>query len=49
MHFILLMFLFSGFAHASFHKSLWPKWEVNNPLSKEVISHQEWQDFLNRM
>jgi len=38
----------TGFAHASFYKSLWPQWEVNNPLSKEAISHQLWQDFLNR-
>lgn len=35
-------------AHASFYKSLWPKWEVNNPLSKDVISHTLWQDFLTR-
>lgn len=45
---ILLILFFTGLAHASFHKSLWPKWEVNNPLSKEAISHQEWQDFLDR-
>lgn len=45
---ILLIFLITGLAHASFHKSLWPKWEVNNPLSQEVISHQAWQDFLDR-
>jgi hypothetical protein len=44
----LSIFLITGFAHASFHKSIWPKWEVNNPLSKEVISHQQWQNFLNR-
>lgn len=45
---ILMLLLISGFANASFYKSLWPKWEVNNPLSKEVISHQPWQTFLNR-
>ena len=44
----ILFFLFAGLAHASFHKSLWPKWEVNNPLSKEVISHQLWQNFLDK-
>ena len=45
---ILLMFLLSSQAHATFYKNLWPQWEVNNPLSKEIISHQLWQDFLNR-
>ena len=42
------MFLITGIAHASYYKSLWPKWAVNNPLSKEVINHKLWQDFLNR-
>ena len=35
-------------ALASFHKNIWTKWAVNNPLSQAVISHQEWQDFLNQ-
>ncbi|KTC91736.1 DUF547 domain-containing protein [Fluoribacter dumoffii] len=47
-YFLILMFLISGIAHASFYKNLWPRWEVNNPLSNEVISHKLWQDFLNR-
>jgi hypothetical protein len=46
--FVLLLLLFTGLTHASFYKSLWPQWEVNNPLSKEIISHQLWQDFVNR-
>ncbi|VEB32957.1 putative Ser/Thr protein kinase [Legionella sainthelensi] len=46
--FLLLMFLFTGLANASFYKNLWPKWEVNNPLSHKVINHQLWQTFLNR-
>src|SRR6056297_445222 len=29
-------------------KHIWPKWEVNNPLSKETISHKPWQQFLNQ-
>ncbi|MBA3536422.1 MAG: DUF547 domain-containing protein [Tatlockia sp.] len=33
---------------ASFPKSLWPKWEVNNPLSQNTIPHDDWQEFLNR-
>ena len=45
---ILLLLFSTGLAHASFHKSLWPKWEVNNPLSQETISHKAWQDFLER-
>lgn len=44
----ILLLLGSGLTYASFHKSLWPTWEVNNPLSKAVISHQLWQEFLNQ-
>ncbi|WP_131776632.1 DUF547 domain-containing protein [Legionella impletisoli] len=33
---------------ASFNKNLWPKWEVTNPVSHKVISHEEWQTFLNQ-
>lgn len=48
-YYLILFFLFfAGFAHASFHKSLWLKWEVNNPLSQETINHDAWQNFLNR-
>jgi hypothetical protein len=45
---IILMFIVIGLAHASFHKSLWPQWQVNNPLSTETISHQIWQNFLSK-
>lgn len=45
---ILCLFLSTGLAQASLQKSLWPRWEVNNPLSKETISHQIWDDFLKR-
>ncbi|MGQ3891777.1 DUF547 domain-containing protein [Legionella sp. CNM-4043-24] len=50
---ILLFFLalclagVSGNALASFNKNLWPIWLVNNPLSQETISHDDWQDFLD--
>ncbi|MFO2971131.1 DUF547 domain-containing protein [Legionella pneumophila serogroup 10] len=49
---ILLLFLLSlcfitSTASAAFHRSLWPKWLVNNPLSKQTISHQAWQHFLD--
>lgn len=46
---IILCLLFStGLVQASLQKSLWPRWEVNNPLSKETISHHIWDDFLKR-
>lgn len=44
---ILIVLFTTSSAHASFHKSLWPKWEVYNPLSRETISHQAWQEFLD--
>ena len=40
--------LISSQINASLNKSLWPIWEVNNPLSIEVISHDDWQAFLNK-
>ena len=45
---ILLLLFVTELAYATFYKNLWPKWEINNPLSQETISHQLWQDFLNR-
>ncbi|KTC65285.1 putative Ser/Thr protein kinase (plasmid) [Legionella adelaidensis] len=42
------LILLPGISSASFLKDLWPKWQVNDPLSKEIISHQEWQQFLDR-
>ncbi|MDI9818769.1 MULTISPECIES: DUF547 domain-containing protein [unclassified Legionella] len=33
---------------APIHKSLWPIWETNNPLSKATITHNEWQLFLDK-
>lgn len=47
-HILLLLFFLTGLAHASFHKNLWPQWVATNPLSKEIISHQLWQEFLSR-
>lgn len=35
-------------ANAAFNKNLWPIWEVNNPLSKVVIDHRDWQKFLDK-
>lgn len=46
-----LLFCFcvlSNTALASFHKELWLKWQVNNPLSQAAIDHCEWQNFLDR-
>lgn len=45
---ISLFLLITSIAHASFHKSLWPVWEVNNPLSSAVIAHDDWQQFLDQ-
>lgn len=47
-NFFIVLFLAITSAHGSFYKTLWPQWEVNNPLSTETISHELWQDFLNR-
>lgn len=46
---ILLVFSLSFIhcAFASYNKSLWPQWEVFNPLSTETIPHTAWQSFLN--
>lgn len=33
---------------AAFQKTLWSKWTVHNPLSQDIISHEEWQSFLTR-
>ncbi len=33
--------------HASYYKSLWSQWLVNNPLSNQTISHKLWQKFLD--
>lgn len=43
----LLLLLGNCVVHASFYKTLWPKWEINNPLSKKTISHKLWQIFLD--
>lgn len=40
--------LLTNFGYATSHKSIWPKWEMNNPLSQKTISHKAWQDFLDR-
>jgi hypothetical protein len=42
----LVLFSVTGTCQATLQKNLWPQWEVNNPLSKEVISHQLWDEFL---
>lgn len=44
---VLILLLVTGLVQASFNKSLWPKWQVNNPLSNKTISHKEWQHFLD--
>lgn len=46
--FLFLLLCFSNLAQASLQKNLWPKWQVNNPLSTKTISHATWDDFLKR-
>lgn len=45
---LVCLFLMNSAMSATFHKNLWPIWEVNNPLSTETISHDDWQAFLNK-
>lgn len=47
-YYLIALLLLSNFVHSSIYKNLWPRWEVYNPLSKEIISHQSWQEFLNK-
>lgn len=44
---LVCLTLLSNLTCASFQKDLWPQWEVHNPLSQGIISHQPWQDFLD--
>jgi len=44
---IVSLALTSNSAMAAFNKNLWPVWLVNNPLSEDRISHQDWQTFLD--
>jgi len=45
--FLFLLWMSSNAIHASYYKSLWPRWQVNNPLSTAVIYHTLWQEFLD--
>ncbi|WP_019217725.1 DUF547 domain-containing protein [Legionella tunisiensis] len=45
---LVCLFLMNSVMGATFHKNLWPIWEVNNPLSTETIAHDDWQTFLNK-
>lgn len=46
--FLVCCLLISNLALAAFAKNLWPMWEVTNPLSQNLISHNEWQTFLSK-
>lgn len=43
----LCLLTMSQYSHASDRKILWPRWQVNNPLSDRQIDHQLWQEFLS--
>ncbi len=45
---LFCLLLLSNLSFASYTKSFWPMWFANNPLSTEVISHKEWQAFLDK-
>ncbi|STX40856.1 putative Ser/Thr protein kinase [Legionella donaldsonii] len=45
---LVCLFLMNNGMSATFHKNLWPIWEVNNPLSTETIAHDDWQTFLSK-
>ncbi len=44
----IFLLVYASIADASFNKNLWPRWQVNNPLSTEHIDHQDWQRFLDK-
>lgn len=46
LFFLLVLKMNSSFATA-LPKAYWPRWVMNNPQSKEHISHQQWQKFLD--
>lgn len=49
--FYLVLFIvcfFTNSLNAAFYKDLWPLWLTHNPLSTKTISHEEWQNFLNK-
>ncbi|KTD23351.1 DUF547 domain-containing protein [Legionella londiniensis] len=47
LFFASFLIMLHNVASASIHKNIWSKWEVNNPLSHDMISHHEWQTFLD--
>ena len=44
----LCLCFISNVTMAAFSKSIWSKWVKHNPCSQEIISHQEWQNFLRK-
>lgn len=40
--------MISSIAFATLEKTIWPKWQVHNPLSQAIIAHDEWQLFLSQ-
>jgi Protein of unknown function, DUF547 len=45
---ILLLIVSFGSTQAAYRKTLWPKWEINDPLSKQSIKHDTFAQFLNK-
>lgn len=52
-HFIVFFLLLTSLcyipvSHAFPEKDLWPRWEVNDPLSTATIDHSEWGKFIQQ-
>lgn len=45
--FCINLLIFPSQAIASFNKTLWPVWLLNNPLSTQQIDHHLWGEFLH--
>ncbi|MDN3700331.1 DUF547 domain-containing protein [Vibrio artabrorum] len=45
---LIVSLLFSTFAWSAPKSELWPYWNQSNEIHQEQISHQDWQQFLDR-
>jgi len=44
----ITLFCFCSITLAAPQKNLWPRWQVNDPVSKEVLSFYAWKVFLKK-
>ncbi len=45
---LIVLLASAGLSHAAPKKNLWPRWQVNNPLSKKTINYRLWANFLKQ-